>query len=109
MSETPTAAIARTAPVTSPFATSCRNMGSDHLLFGHETAFREPGRVEDRERLVLAGAVDRLGDDPADGRREHEAVAAEARGNPQTVGAGHAPDDRLPVGSDVVHALDEER
>ena len=46
-----------------------------------------------------------LGDDPPHCRREHEAVAAEARRDPDAV--THTPEDRLVVRRDVVHPLHE--
>ena len=60
----------------------------DDLLLGNEPALGEASGVQDRERQVFGGTGNGLGDDPADGRREHEAVSAEAGGNPKTAGAG---------------------
>jgi hypothetical protein len=77
----------------------------DDLRLGHEPSFCEARRIEHAQRAILASTNHRLGDDPADGRCQHEAVTAEARGNPDAV--THAPEDRLVVRRDVVHPLYE--
>ena len=57
----------------------------DDLWLGHEPSFCEARRIEHAQRGVLASVDHRLGDDPPDRRREHEAVAAEAGCDPDAV------------------------
>jgi hypothetical protein len=53
-------------------------------------------------------ARDRIREAAPDGRRHHEAVAAEAGGEPQPFVLPDRAQDRLVVGSNVVEAFDEE-
>src|SRR3954447_3522521 len=104
--ETPTAPIAITDPVTSPLATSCRNT-SDELRLGNGSTFGEPARIQYVEELVAAIVEHRVGHDARDGRRDHEAVAAEPGRDPDA--RVDLRDDRLVVRRHVVHAVHAER
>ena len=60
----------------------CPRLPLDDARLGNEAALREPAASKMRSDSSLALAEHRLGQDPPDRRRLHEAVAAEARCDP---------------------------
>src|SRR3954447_11866412 len=105
MSDTPTAAIAETEPVTTPLASSCKNT-SDELRLGHETVGGKPVGTENVDHRVTR-SEHRVRGDAGNGRRDHEAVTAEAGGDEEAV--VHRTEHRLVVRCDVVDAAHEQR